>query len=206
MLGCMGSQRGSGSVTPLSPLDETVPRERESSPPRLLILAIVLIAGTITGWLLAGRGDGGLPGVDGADVPGGTPAARFLSADSAGGLAATVEWAEATAVPAIPPGWELSDHSGFVEAHDAKYMVMQLRSPQGDFVANELWSSDDGMAWTSRPFDLGVPIADPRLVPMRDGYCLRPTPAPVMAYGGQMICGRAPFSHGPEFRCRPLAD
>lgn len=164
----MRSQRGSDAVRPLR---DAPPQYRERGAPRLFILAVVLVAGITTGWLLAGRGAVPVT-TDGEETVPGTSAIVSLSADPGSDPSVTVEWTEATAVPAIPPGWRFSDHSGVVEACGAKHIVIQLRSPDGSEAVSQIWSSDDGLEWQTRPLDLGTSIADPRLTATDEGLLL----------------------------------
>ena len=163
----MGSQRGSDAVKPLL---DAPPQSRERGVPRLFILAVVLVAGITAGWLFAARG---VPvTTDSEQAMPDTPAVASLPADHVGAAAVTIEWREATAVPPVPPGWELHDHSDVAEALGTTHMIIQLRSPTSSEVVSEIWSSDDGLTWGSRSLDLDTAIADPRLAATDGGLLL----------------------------------
>ena len=162
----MGLQRGSAAVRPLV---DAPPRVRERGAPRAFLLAVALLGGLTTGWLLAVLGGGGS---DIVDEPTAVSAVTSLSAEPESVRPFSVRWTGASEIPAIPRNWEVADHSGFAEVGGTKYFVVQLRSPGNTETVSEVWSSDDGLVWSAQRPDFGKPITDPRLTAAGDGLFL----------------------------------
>jgi len=133
-----------------------------------MVLAILAI-GAVFGWgYSAVSGD---PTTLPADTPT-TTGAGTLSADDSSG---TVNWVEATDVPAFPDGHEYLGTSTPVEFDGSIYLTVRFLDPASDTIRNELWSSPDGLVWENEPIETNTSLAAVELTATRTGLILTAT-------------------------------
>ena len=139
-------------VRPLGDSDATAAKE----PPRLLLVAVVLLIGVLAGWgFSASRDEPTATRETGTtetaspqtltDVPDPEPVPEGIE----------VDWQEATEVPPIPDGYEYGGTSGPVTLDGAFYLMVRFRDVENGSLRNELWISDDAVSWRSEVLDLG---------------------------------------------------
>lgn len=144
----MVRSHGSSAVRPITDAAPLAP----ASPPRLGLIAAVLVAGAIVGWLVAQSGeDGGAPPAVSNDAGVGQLA-------DAAPASAAIDWSTATAYPLIPAGHRFDGFTGVAEVADSIYVTANLYDAAARDDRAVMWRSADGEVWEDVVLDLGAAV------------------------------------------------
>lgn len=143
-------------VQPVRPLD--VDEREPRHPPPLLLVIVLLAVGGLIGWATATLGDDGIAPVAPAPDPSNvSPLGDALRQPAA---RPTITWVPATSVPAFPESLGYAGSTNVAEVNGILYLVIRYRDAAAETaIRNELWSSADGVSWTSDVLDTGMPVA-----------------------------------------------
>ncbi len=135
---------------PVRPIGDEQPDEHH--PPRLTLVIALLAIGGLIGWGIASLGGDSIA----------TATTTTLAADSSplgdGSLEPearpAVSWVAATSLPAMPENLDYAGSTEPVELDGSLYLVVSYSSGTSASIRNELWSSTDGLEWSSTPIEL----------------------------------------------------
>ena len=88
---------------------------------------------------------------------------------------ATITWVAATDIPEFPAGYEYAGATNPVDLDGRIYMAVRFLDPETGLTQNELWSSLDGLSWSSDPIELVEPISVMEIAATDDGLILSGT-------------------------------
>lgn len=134
---------------PVRPVNDTQSPPTEHKLPRSTVAIALVAIGGLLGWLAASLGGG----------EGASPVTPEPTTDTIVPRAtrppATVNWVQATAVPAAPLGMEYAGTSAVAELNGRMHMIVNFHDPSEDRRLSQLWRSDDGLVWDSVLLEVG---------------------------------------------------
>jgi hypothetical protein len=139
-----------------------------TAPPRPGLFVVIMAIGALLGWGLSALGSVA-PTVVGEDLA----SERALTADA--DEIAMVTWLAATDVPEFPSGYEYAGATNPVELDGNIYLAVQFHDQRTGVIRSELWSSPDGLSWSSDPIELGDSVSIIEVAATSDGLILSGT-------------------------------
>jgi hypothetical protein len=140
---------------------------QQTAPPHLGLFLVIMAMGALIGWGFSALGSV-TPTVVSEDP---TTERALAAADET----ATVTWAEATAVPEFPPGYEYAGATNPVELDGSIYLAVRFLDQRTGLIRSELWKSPDGLSWSSDLIELGDSVSIIEVAVTNDGLILSGT-------------------------------